>query len=368
MDKLNYIKGLIPEKFYNEINKIKDSHRKHPLIEIIFAIEHPELTPMIQYYANYTIDSIINISKTYENWFYKKWNEHVISSLKPDFNHAVGALAEIRVLNILNNSNIKVETVKEKNGKNKEYTPDFKIILENGNGVYVEVFCPLIREKAANKIKEFNKKEDNLDDNLYKKRSIQISTVMYDPICEGVTSKDEVINKIGQRILGAKARGNQAIKNHCNILWIDLISPEWGCMSKTDTLPFTSGRFKDFYNTSTSGIWQCLYGKKGMKIFNDRVYLKYANETDFKLQTIEGHFKFGSKWSGIIMSFIDGVVFLQNPWTENHVSKGLLKKIVRIDNFDFVCSWIDINPENLECKIENKIRDIENIYDMVKGY
>lgn len=363
MDKLNYIKSIIPQDFYSKLNKINDSSREHPLVEIIYAIEHPELTPMLQYYANYTVDSIINISKYYEEWFYKKWNKNIISSSKPELDvlHAIGALAEIRALNMLNDSNIKVETIKEKNGKNKDYTPDFRIMLDNENDAYIEVFCPLMKNEASEKLNEFN----NKDHNLSIKNKVYVDMVDYNPVCEGVKGKDNIINKIGQRILGNKSKGNQAIEGSCNILLVDLISTEWGCMSKGSTLPYTSGKFIDFYNTTNFGIWQSLYGKKNMKLFDDRVYLKYADESNFKLQKTDGYFRQNNKWFGIIISFEDGVVFLQNPWATNYIKEDLIRKIIRLNNFDLLCSWIDTDHKNLKYKIENKINDIENIYSIL---
>ena len=352
MNKLKELKDIIPDDFYRKLKSSNTQFRKHPLETIIHSLENPEIASRNQRYADYTLDSIIRVKDKYEKWFDKKWRK--VLCCKEDFNAAIGALGEIRALNQLIDLRLDIVPIDE---KNKGYTPDFEGKLNDKTRLYIEVYTPRMKAEAKEKKKELYK-----DNNSSSKKGIpEVKTVSYNPVFGNKKKIEYVISTIGDRIVGNKKDGEQAKKNECSLLWVDLISKEWNLQIES-TAPYISKKLKGAYVTGQYGLWQSMYGKEGMKVFRDRVWLKFANDWEFKELYKDGYFRKYPQWSGIILAFKTGTVIYQNPWANNKLNEELIRELIRLNEFNLFYSWISSNHKKLKKKIDLTIQEIEEIY------
>lgn len=288
------------------------------------------------------------------NFFKKKWK--LVLQTEDDYNNPVGICAEFRALHILEQSDFCVLQIPEC----KDKTPDFEVYDRYGNMFYIEVFSPRMKFDAQKMLKDF-KTENN------KKINIE-----YGPTCDIITyhqwtenSSNHVLFDICKRVLGNKINGTQAKTDQINILWIDFENSDMR-LEKKDLSPHISGAFKGIYHTGSFGIWQVFYGKKDTKYFDERTWLKYYSRIHNTKSEVDGVFRQGSKWSGVIFNLEHCQILFQNPWSENKISNDILESIVRLDCFDLEKSWLDVNDQDLIKRIDCKIKESEMIHALLE--
>lgn len=337
--------------------------RKHPIEEISYALEHPNSTKGIYQYALITAKAIycLDREKRLENWFKQKWKE--AEERKDNCGKAVGVLGEYRALYYLLSTREKIIPIpdtKKIQGKENNSSPDFKLKIKNKN-IYFEVFTPRIKETALKEINNFLNKERKSKNN----KKITVSTIGYNPVYDKCCKNEDKyeyecskVYTIKRRILSNKAYAEQVCPNAVNILWIDLISPEWN-YSKAATKPFIVINDKEETFIGTNGIWHAFYGDCETKIIKNETSLKCSTKHDFVNQSFKGYFCDNHKWSGVILAFTDGIVFFENPLAEYPISKDQFKYLSRMKGFDFSLSWINIYNGYLINKIENTKKELE---------
>lgn len=355
---LDSIKRHISFKFNNLRLESNLKSRQHPIEEILYALEHPNLAPGTYQYALITAKAIYNIDKEdrFKTWFKRKWRE-----AENNYNKAISVLSEYRALYYLLTTMEKIIPILDNEkipGKENDKSPDFRLETKNSENIYFEVFTPRIKDSVSKEISKFFD-EYRTEDN----KTITVKTIAYNP----VYGEEDECNRakiIKSRILSKKSYAGQVCPNAINILWIDLIAPIWN-YSKSATKPFIVNNCKGETFIGTNGIWHAFYGNEGTKIIKDRTSLKYITKHDFINQSFKGYFyEDKCKWSGVILAFDDGIVFFQNPLAEYSITKDQIKYLSRIDGFDFSLSWINIDDNYLLNRVKNIKKELEYMYNL----
>lgn len=357
MEQIVELKNMIPEQFRSEIRKNENFIRTHPIERLLRALENKHASSYEKEYAKKLSEVILAVKKRSPKYFEKTWDSRILQT-KDNYNQAIGTLGEYRCRYILEESQFKVKEIMETNHRK---TPDFEVTDYTNQQLFVEVMTPRMNRAAQEKLEKFYKHEiPQLQPNSKKDISIQVRTVAVNYIREKDKNR---ITELYKRILSNKAEAGQAIKGAINVLWLNFEDSDLS-ISKKNVYPCYSSPFKDTYQTSNFGIWQMLYGRKGVSIFGDRVWLKYYNgrKSERAFQEHEGYFRKFKEWTGIVMSFNDCQVFYQNPWSDIEIPVKSKQWIMRLKSFDLNASWIDETNKFLLDRVEAKIDELERIH------
>jgi len=200
-------------------------------------------------------------------------------------------------------------------------TPDFRIGQLN-----VEVCCPLEHQEER-KVMEASLQMDLVGQDGPVRVAIATgypttgsgrSTTHAGEIERDLESKalEYPANKIIDRILSSKWSAHQFRDGSKTLLWLDLKhGMQFQCR---DLLPLSSLMAKGHCLLGTPGIWHAFYGEVGAPLVAERSDRAFTVET--YEQRRRGWFREHRNPTGALVAVVDGVVLLENPWSENPLS------------------------------------------------
>lgn len=355
MNNIDKLKSIIPDQFWDNIYKNKICIRTHPIDKLVKELESTHTFYQEKKRAEKLLEIILETKKKHPKYFERTWYSRVLQT-KDNYSQAVGTLGEYRCRYMLEESRFKVEEIAEKSDK----TPDFKVKDCTGQELFIEVMTPRMNRAAEEKLRGFYNQE--ISQFVSKSDIIKVSTVSVNYISEN--GKDRII-ELYKRLLSNKGKAEQTVYGAINILWLNFEDSDL-YINKSQFYPCYSDSFKDIYQTSTFGIWQMLYGKKGSSIFGDRTWLKFYEGQLYEkeLQQYDGYFRNNHNWTGIIVALSNCQVFFQNPWSKIEVPVKSKQLIMRLNNFDLNASWVDETNELLLERVESKVNELERIHQI----
>jgi hypothetical protein len=164
-------------------------------------------------------------------------------------------------------------------------------------------------------------------------------------------------NKLGDRILRKKRDGKQFREGDRNILWLDL---KHGVASSTvDCIPLRSIIAKGTCFVGMTGVWDAFYGQKGDPLFAERTTLEYPIRPGTYSQNRDGWFRQSPQVSCVLVSVLDGLVRLDNPWAAVRIDQPASALMMTLSEIRPEFSWFDDEARTLEFRVEAERRRID---------
>ena len=165
-------------------------------------------------------------------------------------------------------------------------------------------------------------------------------------------------NKLIDRLLSRKKReATQFVVGEQNILWLDL---KYGLeFLAIDCMPIRSCVSKGTCFVGTNGVWHAFYGRRGDPLFAERTVLEYPVPRATYPQQREGWFREVPQASCAIVSVLDGVVRLDNPWASTPVAPAISEVLMGHSELRPEFSWFDEQTATLMSRVESERRRIE---------
>lgn len=146
-------------------------------------------------------------------------------------------------------------------------------------------------------------------------------------------------NKLIDRLLHKKWDARQFPDGKENVLWLDL---KHGLDMRTlDCAPFRSEVAKGSCFVGALGVWHAFFGEVGSPLFADRASLEWSMSLGSYPQQRRGWFREAHRVSAAILSVLDGVVLLENPWANIPLSHQTRRNLFRLRELRPEHCWTD---------------------------
>lgn len=165
-------------------------------------------------------------------------------------------------------------------------------------------------------------------------------------------------NKLADRMLGNKRKAVQFPEGEKNLLWLDL---KHGLeMSVIDCVPLRSVVVRGSCFVATHGVWHAFYGELGSRQLGERSTLEYPGCLRAYVQQPEGWFREQPKMSGAVLSLVDGVVLLENPWSTSPFDDTERATLLRLPELRPEGCWLGPSDE-LATMVKITLRRIDSL-------
>jgi hypothetical protein len=164
------------------------------------------------------------------------------------------------------------------------------------------------------------------------------------------------VNKLIDRALNAKWNARQFAESEPNVLWLDL-KHGMGLLAKT-CLPLRSTVTRGTCFVGMNGVWQAFYGRKGDPLFAERTTLEYPLRPGTYAQYRDGWFREVRKVSCAIVSVLDGLVRMDNPWAAVPLDPATSELLMTLSEIRPEFSWFDDKSQTLTMRVEAERRRI----------
>ena len=309
-------------------NREREGGRLHPLTDLLKTTEENS-----QLHSN-VFTSLKTCMQKNLRWVKSK----ALELASEDVTSASACVAEISVYGALLRSSLDVEPISVA----KQKTPDFLVKLADKE-VIIEVNAKQYNNATVDELKAFHKEEDWMGDEpgVYV-RSHPVVPFGVPKIGESTT--ENAISKI----TSTKQDEGQTDENKPCVLWLDFQDPIWSLVIRpSQALPLQYGQ----ESFQSGEFWYAFYGYKGIPIFEN--YSVEIFEQPIRMKH-HGKFRNGSKFSACIVNTRHGLFLLENPWSFNPLPDVFTEKMLDMQGFNFVCSWLNWPDGRLRQRIKNE--------------
>ena len=167
-------------------------------------------------------------------------------------------------------------------------------------------------------------------------------------------------NKLIDRTLSDKKReGRQFPDGDLNILWLDL--KQGLGLSAIDCIPLRSVVAKGTCFVGMTGVWHAFYGQTGDPLFQERTALEYPVRPGSYPQQRDGWFREVGNVSCAIISVLDGLIRLDNPWAAVPLGLATGALLMRLSELRPEFSWFDGQARTLRMRVDAERRRIARL-------
>ncbi len=158
-------------------------------------------------------------------------------------------------------------------------------------------------------------------------------------------------NKLIDRILSDKKRaGAQLCAGELNLLWLDL---KHGLgLTAIDCIPLRSAVAKGMCFVGSHGVWHAFYGRIGDPLFVERTVLDFPGPRHAYPQQRHGWFREMPKASCAILSVLDGIILLSNPWAAVPLDAATTESLMTLSEVRPEFCWFDELAPTLVMRVE----------------
>jgi hypothetical protein len=140
-------------------------------------------------------------------------------------------------------------------------------------------------------------------------------------------------------------------------LWLDL--KQGLGLSAANCMPLRSEVCKGTCFVGTLGVWHAFYGQKGDPLFAERTVLEYPLRPGTYQQQRDGWFRNVRHVSCALVSVLDGLVRLDNPWAAVRLDLAASALLMTLSEIRPEFSWFDDEARTLEIRVEAERKRID---------